>query len=45
MSEVGVEKPVELTDLRAIHEVDRGGANGNLSMGMHVYGLGAWNFR
>jgi len=35
----------ELTDFGVIHEVDRGGANGNLSMAVHVYGLGAWNFR
>ena len=35
----------ELTDFGVLHEVDRGGRNGNLSMGVHVYGLGAWNFR
>ena len=35
----------ELTDFGVLHEVDRGGPNGNLSMGVHVYGLGAWNFR
>jgi hypothetical protein len=35
----------ELTDFGVLHEVDRGGADGNLSMGVHVYGLGAWKFR
>lgn len=35
----------ELTDFGLLHEVDRGGRNGNLSMGVHVYGLGAWAFR
>jgi hypothetical protein len=35
----------ELTDFGVLHEVDRGSPSGNLSMGMHVYGLGAWNFR
>ena len=35
----------EITDFGVIHEIDRGGPNGNLSMAVHVYGLGAWNFR
>ncbi len=35
----------EITDFGVLHEVVRGGTNGNLSMGVHIYGLGAWNFR
>jgi hypothetical protein len=35
----------ELTDFGVLHEVDRGVPAGNLSMGLHVFGLGAWNFR
>jgi hypothetical protein len=35
----------EITDFGVIHEIDRGGPNGQLSMAVHVYGLGAWNFR
>jgi hypothetical protein len=35
----------EVTDFGVIHEVIRGGAGGNLSMGVHIYGLSAWNFR
>ena len=34
-----------MTDFGELHEVFRQGAMGNLSMGVHVYGLGAWNFR
>ena len=34
-----------LTDFGELHEVFRQSAMGNLSMGVHVYGLGAWNFR
>lgn len=34
-----------ITDFGVIHEVDRGGPNGNLSMAVRIYGLGAWNFR
>jgi hypothetical protein len=33
----------ELTDFGVLHEVFRGGANGNLSMGVHIFDLGAWN--
>ncbi len=35
----------ELTDFGLIHEVSTGAPGGNLSMAVHVYGLGAWNFR
>ena len=35
----------ELTGFGVIHEIFRGGPNGNVSMGMHVYDLGAWNAR
>jgi hypothetical protein len=35
----------EITDIGAIHEVGRGGAGGNLSMGAHIRSLGAFNFR
>jgi hypothetical protein len=35
----------EITDFGIIHEVDRGGHNGNVSMAVHVYDLGAWIFR
>jgi hypothetical protein len=35
----------ELTDFGVIHEISRGAPGGNLSMAVHVYGLGAWNFR
>ena len=35
----------EITDFGVIHEIDRGGPRGNLSMGAHIYDLGAWNFR
>jgi hypothetical protein len=35
----------EITDFGVIHEIAGGGPYGNLSMGMHVYGLGAWTFR
>jgi hypothetical protein len=35
----------ELTDFGVIHEISRGSPGGNLSMAVHVYGLGAWNFR
>ena len=35
----------EITDFGVLHEVFRGGPNGNLSMGIHVYDLGAWNAR
>ena len=33
------------TDFGVIHEIDHGGPGGNLSMDVHVYGLGVWNFR
>jgi hypothetical protein len=32
----------ELTDFGVLHEVFRGGPSGNLSMGVHVFDLGAW---
>jgi len=35
----------EVTDFGVIHEIGRVGANGNLSMGVHIFDLGAWNFR
>lgn len=35
----------ELTDFGVIHEIFRGGSNDNLSMAVHIYDLGAWNFR
>jgi len=35
----------EITDFGVIHEVDRGGPNGNVSMAVHVFDLGAWTFR
>jgi hypothetical protein len=35
----------ELTDFGVIHEISTGAPGGNLSMAVHVYGLGAWNFR
>jgi hypothetical protein len=35
----------ELTDFGVLHEVTAGAPGGNLSMAVHVYGLGAWNFR
>ena len=35
----------EITDFGVIHEIGRGGPRGNLSMGLHIYDLGAWNFR
>ena len=35
----------ELTDIGVIHEISRGAPGGNLSMAVHVYGLGALNFR
>ena len=35
----------ELTDFGVIHEVFRGGPAGNLSMGVHIFDLGAWNAR
>ena len=35
----------EITDFGVIHEIDRGGANGNLSMAVHIYDLDVWNFR
>jgi hypothetical protein len=35
----------ELTDFGVLHEVFRGGPLGNLSMGMHISGFGAWNAR
>jgi hypothetical protein len=34
-----------LTDFGVLHEVFPQTDMGNLSMGVHVYGLGAWNFR
>jgi hypothetical protein len=34
-----------LTDFGVLHEVFRGGPYGNLSMGLHISGLGAWNAR
>jgi hypothetical protein len=35
----------DLTGFGIIHEIFRGGMNGNVSMGVHVYDLGAWNAR
>ena len=35
----------EITDFGVLHEIVLGGPHGNLSMGIHVYGLGAWNAR
>jgi hypothetical protein len=35
----------ELTDFGVLHELFRGGPMGNLSMGVHVSGFGAWNAR
>ncbi len=36
----------EITDFGVLHEVFvGGGTNGNVSMGVHIYDLGAWNFR
>jgi hypothetical protein len=35
----------ELTDFGVIHEIFRGGPHGNISMGMHLFDLGAWNAR
>jgi hypothetical protein len=35
----------ELTDFGVLHEVFRGGPTGNLSMGVHIFDLGAWNAR
>ena len=35
----------EITDFGVIHEIARGGSYGNLSMAVHIYDLGAWNFR
>ena len=35
----------EITDFGVLHEVFPGGPHGNLSMGIHVYELGAWNAR
>lgn len=35
----------EITDFGVIHEITRGGPYGNLSMAIHIYDLGAWNFR
>jgi hypothetical protein len=32
-----------LTDFGVLHEVFRGGPSGNLSMGVHIFDLGAWN--
>jgi hypothetical protein len=34
-----------MTDFGVLHEVFTQTANGNLSMGVHVFGLGAFNFR
>ncbi len=39
------ETDYEITDFGVIHEIGRGGPHGNLSMGIHIYDLGAWNFR
>jgi hypothetical protein len=33
----------ELTSFGVLHEVFRGGPSGNLSMGVHIFDLGAWN--
>ena len=35
----------ERTDFGVLHEVFRGGAAGNLSMGVHIFDLGAWTAR
>jgi len=35
----------DLTDFGVLHEVFRGGPSGNISMGMHVFDVGAWNAR
>lgn len=35
----------EITDFGVLHEIFGGGPDGNISMGIHVYDLGAWNFR
>ncbi len=35
----------ELTDFGVIQEISRGGPAGNVAMAVHVYDLGAWNFR
>jgi len=35
----------DLTDFGVLHEVFRGGPAGNLSMGVHMFDLGAWNAR
>ena len=35
----------EITDFGVIHEIASGGPYGNLSMAVHIYDLGAWNFR
>ena len=35
----------DMTDFGVIHEVSTMAIGGNLSMGVHIYGLGAWNFR
>jgi hypothetical protein len=35
----------EITDFGVIHEIAGGGSYGNLSMAVHIYDLGAWNFR
>jgi hypothetical protein len=35
----------EITDFGVIHEIGRGGPHGNVSMAVHIYDLGAWNFR
>ena len=33
----------ELTDFGVLHEIFRGGPDGQISMGVHVFALGAWN--
>ena len=35
----------DLTDFGVLHEVFRGGPSGNISMGVHVFDVGAWNAR
>jgi len=35
----------EITDFGVLHEIFGGGPAGNISMGVHVYDLGAWNLR
>jgi len=35
----------EITDCGVIHEIFRDGPDSNISMAVHVYDLGAWNFR